>query len=112
MESTRDTSSESGGARNLDDLLRVQEQAIVSRVLLKNQGGTVTLFAFDAGEALSEHTAAFDALAFGIEGEAEIDVASATHEVRAGQVLELPASVPHAVRARSSFKMLLVMLRE
>lgn len=96
----------------LSKVLAVQEGAVVSRVLLKNKGGNVTLFAFDAGEGLSEHTAPFDALVTAVEGTADIDVADKTFTVAAGQVIKLPANIPHAVRATTPFKMLLVMLRE
>ena len=97
--------------RALDELLRFQEGAIVSRVLLKNQGGTITLFAFDAGEGLSEHTAPFDALVLITEGEAEVTVARETFRVREGETITLPAGRPHALKAVSKFKMLLIMIR-
>lgn len=98
--------------RPLADLLHVQEGAIVSRVLLKNRGGNVTLFAFDAGEGLSEHTAPYDALITAVDGTAEVDIADQTHIVTTGDVITLPANVPHALRATSAFKMLLIMVRE
>lgn len=97
--------------RDLAPLLAVQEGAIVSRVLLKNAGGTVTLFAFDGGQGLSEHTTPYDALVVAVEGRAEVDIARVTHSVAAGQMLVLPANQPHAVRAIGPFKMLLTMLR-
>jgi quercetin dioxygenase-like cupin family protein len=95
----------------LGELLQYQEGSIVSRVLLKNQGGTVTLFAFDQGEGLSEHTAPFEALVFVIDGEAEIEIAGNTYRVRHGETITLPANIPHAVRAATRFKMLLTMIR-
>jgi quercetin dioxygenase-like cupin family protein len=101
----------SAGAQPLSGLLQYQEHSIVSRVLLKNAGGTVTLFAFDAGEGLSEHTAPFDALVIAVEGEAEIDIDRETFQVREGDTITLPANRPHAVRATKPFKMLLVLLR-
>jgi quercetin dioxygenase-like cupin family protein len=88
-----------------------QPGAVVSRTLLKTGGGSVTVFAFDAGEGLSEHTAAFDALVVMVDGEAEISVGGAMHRVPAGSLLRLPANIPHAVKAVTPFKMLLVMLR-
>ena len=97
--------------KQLAELLQYQEGAIVSRVLLKNQGGTVTLFAFDEGEGLSEHTAPFDALVVNIEGEAEIGIAGENFRVRQGEAITLPANRPHAVRAATRFKMLLTMIR-
>jgi quercetin dioxygenase-like cupin family protein len=97
--------------KKLVDLLQFQEGSVVSRVLLKNKGGTVTLFAFDEGEGLSEHTAPFDALVVAIGGEAEIEIASDGFRVRQGETITLPANRPHAVRAVTKFKMLLVMIR-
>ncbi len=97
--------------KQLADLLQYQDSSIVSRVLLKNKGGTVTLFAFDEGEGLSEHTAPFDALVFVIDGEADIEIAGESYRVRQGETITLPANRPHAVRAASKFKMLLIMIR-
>jgi len=97
--------------KQLADLLQYQDGAIVSRVLLKNKGGTVTLFAFDEGEGLSEHTAPYDALVIVSDGEADIEIAGESFRVRQGETITLPANRPHAVRATSKFKMLLVMIR-
>ncbi len=97
--------------KQLVDLLQYQDGSIVSRVLLKNKGGTVTLFAFDIGEGLSEHTAPFDALVIVTEGEADVDIAGESYKVRQGETITLPANRPHAVRAASKFKMLLIMIR-
>jgi len=83
----------------------------VSRVLLKNKGGTATLFAFAEGEGLSEHTAPFDALVVALDGEAEIQIAEQYFTVRQGETITLPANRPHAVKATSNFKMLLIMIR-
>ena len=83
----------------------------MSRVLLKNKGGTVTLFAFDGGEGLSEHTAPFEALVFVVDGEAEVEIAGKVHSVRQNETIMLPANIPHAVRAATRFKMLLTMIR-
>lgn len=93
------------------DLLQYQDNAIVSRVLLKNKGGTVTLFAFDAGEGLSEHTAPFEALVVVTDGEAEIQINGESFQVREGETIILPANQPHALKAVSKFKMLLIMMR-
>ena len=95
----------------LGELLKYQDGAIVSRVLLKNKGGTVTLFAFDLGEGLSEHTAPFEALVFALDGEAEVKIAGSAYSVRTGETITLPANVPHAVKAVTKFKMLLTMIR-
>jgi quercetin dioxygenase-like cupin family protein len=97
--------------KTLLDLLQYQDSSIVSRVLLKNKGGTVTLFAFDAGEGLSEHTAPFDALVFVADGEAEVSIAGESFQVGQGETIVLPANRPHAVKATTKFQMLLIMIR-
>lgn len=97
--------------KNLLDLLQYQDSSIVSRVLLKNKGGTVTLFAFAAGEGLSEHTAPFDALVVVTDGDAEVEIAGESFNVRQGETITLPANRPHAVKATTKFKMLLIMIR-
>jgi quercetin dioxygenase-like cupin family protein len=97
--------------KRLPDLLQYQDGSIVSRVLLKNKGGTVTLFAFDTGEGLSEHTAPFDALVLVTEGEADIEIAGESFKVRQSETIVLPAGKPHAVMAVTRFKMLLTMIR-
>lgn len=96
---------------NLGDALAYQEKSVISRALLKNSGGTITLFAFDQGEGLSEHKAPFDAFVNVIEGEADITLAGETHRLSGGDTIVLPANVPHAVDAVSRFKMLLVMIK-
>jgi quercetin dioxygenase-like cupin family protein len=101
----------SAEVKPLVELMQYQDGAIVSRMLLKNQGGTVTLFAFDRGEALSDHTAPFEALVFVVDGRAEVEIAGKVYGVRAGETITLPANIPHAVRATSRFKMLLTMIR-
>ena len=88
-----------------------QAGAVVSRVLLKKSGGTVTAFAFDAGEGLSEHSTPYEALVLVTEGEAAITIGGTPHTVRAGEMAALPANVPHAVSAVNRFKMLLVMIK-
>ena len=92
-------------------LAAYQDGAVVSRTLLKRAGGTITLFAFDEGQALSEHTAPFDAVAHVLEGEAEITIAGTLLSVSAGELMLMPANQPHAVTARTRFKMLLTMIR-
>ena len=98
-------------AQSVATLVDYQPGAVVSRVLVKNPGGTVTAFAFDEGEGLSEHTAPFDALVQVTEGEAAISIAGADHRVCAGELIVLPANVPHALRATTRFKMLLTMIK-
>jgi quercetin dioxygenase-like cupin family protein len=97
--------------KQLVDLLQYQDGSIVSRVLLKSKNGSVTLFAFDIGEGLSEHTAPFDALVVVTEGEADVEIAGESYKVREGETITLPANRPHAVRAATKFKMLLIMIR-
>ena len=96
----------------LSELVDYQQGSIESRTLAKRSGGTVTLFAFDKGQSLSEHTAPFDALVQVIEGEAELVIGGASVTAAAGQMVLMPASIPHAVNAPSRFKMLLVMIRD
>ena len=88
-----------------------QEGAVVSRTLLKRDGGTMTLFAFDAGQGLSEHTAPFDAVAHVLDGQAVITIAGAPLPVSAGEMVLMPANQPHALIARTRFKMILTMIR-
>jgi quercetin dioxygenase-like cupin family protein len=95
----------------LVELLKYQDGSIVSRVLLKNTGGSVTLFAFDQGEGLSEHTTPFEALVFIVDGAAEVEIAGKAYNVAQGETIALPANIPHAVRAATRFKMVLTMLR-
>ena len=111
MNNKEQTNTLDAAVKPLSELLQYQEGSIVSRVLLKNKGGTVTLFAFDQGEGLSEHTAPFEALVFVIDGEAEVEIAGNAYRVRQGETITLPANIPHAVRAATRFKMLLTMIR-
>lgn len=96
---------------DLADLIDYQDGAVVSRTLVDKEATTVTLFAFDKGQGLSEHTTPFDALVYVVDGESEINVGGTAHTVKAGQVLLMPADIPHAVRAVERFKMLLIMAR-
>lgn len=97
--------------KTLSEMIAVQPQSIVSQTLVERQAGTVTLFAFDAGQALSEHTAPFDALVHVLEGEVEIRIAGEPHHLAAGQLVVMPGGRPHAVRALAPLKMLLTMIR-
>jgi quercetin dioxygenase-like cupin family protein len=107
------TSSDMPAAAALEaiDLAAYQPGAVVSRTLLKRAGGTITLFAFDAGQGLSEHTAPFDALVQVLDGEAEVTIAGTPLRVSAGQMVLMPANQPHALSAPVRFKMLLTMVR-
>jgi quercetin dioxygenase-like cupin family protein len=94
------------------ELVQYADDAIVSRTLVNTDGGTVTVFAFDAGQGLSEHTAPFDALVQVLDGEGEVVIGGEPFRVGRGQMILMPADVPHAVNARKRFKMMLVMLRQ
>jgi quercetin dioxygenase-like cupin family protein len=96
----------------LADQVSYQEGSVVSRKILGGKRGNVTLFAFAAGEGLTEHTSPYAALVVVLEGEASIRVGGEERSVRAGQAITLPATVPHALDARQPFKMLLVMIRD
>ncbi len=98
--------------RDASTLIAYQDGAIVSRTLAKAGGGTLTVFAFAAGQALSEHTTPFDALVQVLDGEAELIIGGKRVAAHAGQAVLMPAGVPHAVRAPRRFKMLLTMVRE
>jgi len=93
------------------DLVDYQEGSIVSRTILDKKTGTVTLFAFDAGQGLSEHTTPYDAMVFVLDGEAEIVISGETLSLGAGEMVIMPADKPHAVRASKRFKMILTMIR-
>jgi quercetin dioxygenase-like cupin family protein len=96
---------------NLEDLISYQASSVVSKTVLEKKTGTVTLFAFDKGEGLSEHTAPFDALVLVLDGMAEISIAGNPVLVRQGEMLIMPADKPHALKAVEKFKMMLVMIR-
>lgn len=93
-------------------MVSCQPDAIVSRVLAKSAAGSVTLFAFDGGQELSEHTTPYDALAYLVDGSAAIGVSGTAHVAAAGDLVRLPANLPHWVRAQGPFKMMLIMLRQ
>jgi quercetin dioxygenase-like cupin family protein len=92
-------------------LVNYQDGAVVSREIVKKPTGNVTLFAFDEGQGLSEHTAPFDALAQVVEGEAEIIISGQPHRVLGGEMILMPAGQPHALKATKRFKMILTMIR-
>ncbi|MCJ7443710.1 MAG: cupin domain-containing protein [Methanotrichaceae archaeon] len=95
----------------LKDLVTYQDGAVVSRELIRKSTGTITLFAFDKGQGLSEHTAPFDALVYIVDGEVEILISGDSHHLNQGEIILMPANEPHALRALSKFKMLLVMIK-
>lgn len=96
----------------LPDLVHFQDGAIVSREVVSQPTGTVTAFAFDEGEQLSEHTAPFDAMVIDLDGEADITIGGVVHRLKPGEMIIMPADVPHGVRAATRFKMLLVMIKK
>ncbi len=93
------------------DLVDYQEDSVVSRTIIKKKTGTVTLFALDRGQGLSEHTAPFDALVYIIDGEARITVSGESFSVKSGEMVIMPADEPHALQAEERFKMALTMIR-
>lgn len=96
---------------SLMDLIEYQEGAVVSRALIDRKAGTVTLFAFDEGQGLSEHTAPYDALVYLLEGETDIGIFGKRLRLRKGDVTMLPANRPHTLTAVTKFKMVLTMIR-
>jgi len=88
-----------------------QEHSVVSREIIRKPSGTMTVFAFDEGEGLSEHAAPFDAVVYLLEGEAEIRIDGKPHSVKEGEMIIMPANKPHALKAVTAYKMLLVMIK-
>lgn len=101
-----------GQALQMDSLVDYQEDSVVSRTLIKTSGGTVTLFSFDKGQELSEHTAPFDAIVDVLDGEAALVIGGNKVQARMGQSVLMPANISHAVLAPERFKMLLTMVRD
>ena len=112
MKKEKGTEDLKGRAVSLAGLVAYQDGAIVSREIASLPTGTMTVFAFDAGEQLSEHTAPFDATVIGLEGEADIRIGGQAQRVKAGEMIIMPANVPHALKAETRFKMLLVMIKK
>ncbi|OIO37690.1 MAG: cupin [Candidatus Omnitrophica bacterium CG1_02_49_16] len=100
-----------GQPGHLADLVGYADGSIVSKEVIKREKGTVTLFAFDEGQGLSEHTAPFDALVCVLDGETEIRIDGKPFNLKAGETIIMPAGKPHALKAVTRFKMLLVMIR-
>jgi len=98
-------------ARRLADLVDYQEDAVVSKTLIEKETGTVTLFAFDAGQGLSEHTAPFDAMVYVLDGTVEVTISGNATRVSQGEMLIMPANEPHALKGVERFKMMLTMIR-
>lgn len=96
---------------SLSSLVDYQDGAVVSRTIVKKNTGSVTVFAFDEDQGLSEHTVPHDALVHILDGEAEITISGSTHQMRTGEIIVMPASQPHAVRATKRFKMVLTIIR-
>jgi len=111
MSNNQNSSQTNPEILQLSSLIEYQTGSVVSRTLIKKEKGTITLFAFDEGEALSEHTAPFDAFVYIADGEANITIEDESYKLDAGNALILPANRPHAVQAVKRFKMLLVMIR-
>ena len=101
-----------GQILNPADLIAYQEGSVVSRMLVYKKSGTITLFAFDTGSGLSEHTAPFDAIVSIIDGEALITIDKKEFVLEAGRMIIMPANLPHAVKAEKRFKMILTMIHE
>ena len=98
-------------ASNLSGLIDYQEDSVVSRTLIDKKAGTVTLFAFDEGQGLSEHTAPYDAIVNVLEGEVEVKISGKPIALKQGEMTIMPANHPHALTAKTRFKMLLVMIK-
>lgn len=96
---------------NLNESIAYAKDSVVSRTIINRPGATITLFAFDAGQGLSEHTAPFDAQVQVIDGTATVYIAKKKYQVEKGEIIIMPANVPHALDAESSFKMLLTMIK-
>lgn len=94
------------------ELVSYQEGSVVSREVIKKSAGNVTVFAFDEGQGLSEHKAPFDALVYILEGSAEIKIDGNPHDLQQGEMIIMPANIPHEVKSLSKFKMALIMIKE
>ena len=101
-----------GKVLQVNDLVQYQDGTVASRMIVFKKTGTITLFAFDAGEGLSEHSAPFDAILTVTDGEAEVTITGIPFTVRTGEMIILPANKPHGVQAKQRFKMTLTMIRE
>jgi len=96
---------------NLENLIAYQEGSVVSRTILKKETGNITLFSFDKGQGLSEHTAPFDAVVYILDGEAQVSISEDKHILEKGQMIIMPANKPHSLKAIERFKMALIMIK-
>ena len=96
----------------LEEMVAYQDGAVVSRTLINKPSGTITLFSFDEGEGLSEHTAPYDAMVYVMNGKVEITIGEESFNLNQGESIIMPADVPHALDAKTRFKMLLIMIKE
>ena len=97
---------------NTPEMIDYQDGSVVSREVISSKSGTVTLFAFDTGQGLSEHTAPFDAMVYILDGVALITIAADEFNVKTGEMIIMPANIPHALKAENRFKMLLILIRD
>jgi len=102
---------EKGKVLNLKELIDYSEGGVISKHVLKNEAGNITLFSFDKGQGLTEHTAPFDAMVQVLDGEVEIKIGGVPHRVKEGETIIMPASISHALFAKERFKMLLTMIK-
>jgi quercetin dioxygenase-like cupin family protein len=109
--SRKDTSSLVAKASNLESLIDYQEGSVVSRTIVDKKAGTVTLFAFDESQGLSEHTAPYEVLVYVIDGEVSITISSKSIILKRGEMTIIPANKPHSLTAKTKFKMLLTMIK-
>jgi quercetin dioxygenase-like cupin family protein len=107
-----DVNNPIGEVLNMKDMISYQTGSVVSRTVIDKSAGTVTVFAFDSGQGLSEHIAPFDALVQIIDGTADITIAGSVHTVREGEMIIMPANKPHSLKANTRFKMILIMIRK
>lgn len=96
---------------SLNQHINYQEGSVVSKEIFKNQSGTVTLFAFAQGQGLSEHKTPYDAFVYIVDGEADIIISGILNKVKSGEIIHMPAGIPHALKANQQFKMLLTMMK-
>ena len=96
---------------NLEGLIEYQEGSVVSRTIIDKKSGTITLFAFDENQGLSEHTAPYDAVVYVIDGQVEITLSGKLFTLKKGEIIIMPANKPHALKAKTKFKMLLTMIK-
>lgn len=111
VEIKMNTENRDGQTMGMVGLVEYQAGSVVSKTLVDKSTGTVTLFAFDKGQGLSEHTAPFDALVLILDGEAEVTISGLPQKVKSGEIIIMPANAPHALRALHRFKMMLVMIK-